>query len=94
MALRPLFRFAAGSGSLPVTCVLSSFTTEFIKWTLPSLNLDKSTVENRGVCQNPRTGRQSKFKNRKANSVDPDKMACYEPSHLDLPGLHRHLCCL
>ena len=50
---------------------------------IPSLNLDKSTVENRDV---------SKFKNRMTNSVDPDETACYEPSHLDLHCLHRHLC--
>ena len=26
-----------------------------------------------------------------ANSVDPDEMACYEPSHLDLHCLQRYL---
>ena len=32
-----------------------------------------------------------KKKNRMANSVVPDAMACYEPSHLDLLCLHRYL---
>ena len=33
----------------------------------------------------------SKIRNRMANSVDPDKMAHYKPSHLDLNCLHRYL---
>ena len=28
------------------------FTPEFLIWTLPSLNLDTSTVADRGLCQN------------------------------------------
>ena len=32
-----------------------------------------------------------KNQNRIANSVDPDEMARYEPSHLDLHCLHRYL---
>ena len=36
-------------------------------------------------------GFQSEIKNRTANSVDPDEMAHYEPSHLDLHCLHRYL---
>ena len=32
-----------------------------------------------------------KIINRLANSVDPDETAHYEPSHLDLHCLHRHL---
>ena len=51
------------------------FTLEFLKWTLPSLNLDTS----RGLSQN---------QIRVANSVDPDKMAHY---HLDLYCLHWYL---
>ena len=27
----------------------------------------------------------------KSETVDPDEMACYEPSHLDLQYLHRYL---
>ena len=41
-----------------------------------------SIVANRGVSQNY---------SRKANSVDPDEMAYYEPSHQDLHSLHRYL---
>ena len=36
-------------------------------------------------------GFQSSIKNRMANSVDPDEMACYEQSHLDLHCLHSYL---
>ena len=52
------------------------FTPEFLKWTLPSLNLDSSIVANRNKSKT--------FSNRIANSVDPDEMAHNEPSHLDL----------
>ena len=34
---------------------------------------------------------QSKINNRIANSVDPDEMAHYEPSHLDLHCLQKYL---
>ena len=53
----------------------------FLKWTLPSLNLDISTIANRDFCQN------SKIE--VANSVDPDEMALFdpEPSRQDL-----HVC--
>ena len=34
---------------------------------------------------------QSIIQNRMANDVDPDEMAHYEPSHLDLPCLHKYL---
>ena len=40
------------------------------------LNLDMFTDAKRGFSQ--------KVNNRKANSVDPDEMAHYEPSHQDL----------
>ena len=59
--------------------------SELLKWTLPSLNLDMSTVSNR--CFNVN------IKNRMANSVDPDETAHDEPSHLDLHCLHRYLFC-
>ena len=36
-------------------------------------------------------GCQSKIVNIMANSVDPDEMACYKPSHLDLHCLHKIL---
>ena len=36
-------------------------------------------------------GFQSKISNRMANSVDPDEMAHYKPSHLDLHCLQRYL---
>ena len=60
---------------------LNPFIPQFLKWTLPSLNLDMSTVAKKGF--------HSKIKkNRVANSVDPDETACYELSHLDLHCLH------
>ena len=34
---------------------------------------------------------QSKIKNKMANSVDPDEKAHYEPHHLDLHCLQRHV---
>ena len=52
------------------------FTPEFLKWSLPSLNLDKSIVENRSFS---------------LNSVDPDEMNSYEQSCLDLHPWQRHL---
>ena len=52
------------------------FIPEFLKWTLPFLNLVKSTDENKG---------QLKIKNRMANSVDP------EQSHLDLHCLCKYM---
>ena len=55
------------------------FNPEFLKWTLPSLNLDTSIVAN------------SKINNWITNDVDPDEMAHYEPSHLDLHCLQRYL---
>ena len=55
----------------------------FLKWTLPCLNFDIST--------NAKKRFYTKIKYRIANSVDPDETARYEPSHLDLHRLHRHL---
>ena len=37
-------------------------------------------------------GVEFKFKNRMANSVDPDETAHHEPSHLDLHSLHICIC--
>ena len=59
---------------------LNPFTHEFLTLTLLSLTLDTSIVANRGFSQ---------IHNRMANSVDPDKMTHYEPSHLDLHCLPR-----
>ena len=33
----------------------------------------------------------SKLKNKMGNSISPGETSCYEPSHLDLYCLHRHL---
>ena len=61
----------------------SLFIPAFMKWTLPSLNLDTSIVANRDITQN--------INNRTANSVDPDVTVHYEPSHLDLHCLQKYL---
>ena len=58
------------------------FIPEFLEWTPPFLNLDLTT--------NANTEFQSKIKNRMADSVDPDEIACNELSHLDLHCLHLH----
>ena len=46
---------------------LNSFTPEFLKWTLPSLNLDTSII----------VIRISVNTNKMANHVDPDETAHY-----------------
>ena len=53
------------------------------KWSLPSLNLDRVIVTNKGF--------QSKINNRMAKSADPDEMARHEASHLDLHCLQRYM---
>ena len=61
---------------------INPFIPKFLKWTLPSLNLDTFIVTNRGFSQ----------KSIMANSVDPDEMARNnEPSHLDQHCLQRCL---
>ena len=60
---------------------MNPFTPECLKWTLPSLNLDY-IVANKF---------QSIINNRMANSEDPDEMAHYEPSHLDLHCLQGYM---
>ena len=50
-----------------------------MKWTLPLLNLVMSMLQIEMSVKN---------QNRMANSVDPDEMAHYEPSHQDLHCLH------
>ena len=55
---------------------INLFVPNFLKWILPSLNLDMSTDAKKGF--------QSNFENRMANSVDPHETVHYEPAHLDL----------
>ena len=62
------------------TCI-SPFIPEFLKLTLPSLNLDMSFAVNRYFRLNS--------KHRLVNSIDPDETARYEPSHHDIFCLHR-----
>ena len=65
---------------------INDFTTEFLSWTLQSLN--NNGTHPLSLLQ---AGFQSKIKNRMANRVpvDPDETAHCEPSHLDLHFLHR-----
>ena len=56
------------------------FTSEFLNWTIPSLNMNTSIVANRVSV---------KISNRMANSVDPDEMAPCELSHRDLHFLQK-----
>ena len=64
----------------PRSIVLKSLLTypllSFLRWTFPSLYFDTSVIANRD--------RRKKIINSTANNVDPDEMAHYEPSHLDL----------
>ena len=66
--------------------MLNPLIPEFLKWTLPCLNLDTSTDANRGFYL--------KYNNIMANSVYPDETARDEPSHQDLHCLHRHIFCV
>ena len=63
---------------------VNPFTSEFLKWTIPSMNLDISIDANRGFSQKIK-------KNRMANSVAPDDAAAYDSSHLNIHCLHRYL---
>ena len=70
---------------IQISTTLNPFITEFLKWTLPSLNLDTSILANRGSVRN-------QLQNDKmANSEDPDETAHNEPSHQDLHCLQKHL---
>ena len=60
-----------------------TFSPMFLKWPIPALNLDMSTVTNGGTSQKPIK--------RMANSVDPSKMPRDEPSHVDLRCLQMYL---
>ena len=59
------------------------FTLEFLKWTLPSLNLYTHRLLHIGVSVI--------IHYQSGNSVDFNETALDEPSHLDLPGLQRSL---
>ena len=59
---------------------LNSFTPEFLKWTLLSLNLVISTFEKKDASQKSNAEWQT--------SVDPD-----QTPHLDLHCLHKYLFC-
>ena len=72
--------FSNVQGQIEIT---NSFTPMILKWTLPSLNLDTPIAANRGFSQI--------INKSVANSVDPDEMARFEPSHLDLHCLQKHL---
>ena len=63
--------------------IFNPFVPEFMKWIIPSLNLDTPTDANRNFSL--------KSKNRLANCVDPVETAPYKPSHLDLYCLHMYL---
>ena len=63
--------------------IIHHFISEFMQWTLPPLNLDTSIVANKDISQKSITNT--------ANSIDPSKTTHYEPSHLDLHCLHKHL---
>ena len=54
---------------------ISRFIPKFLKWTLPSLNLVRTIVLNRGHSQKSKQN---------GNNVDPDEKAHYAPSHQDL----------
>ena len=56
------------------------FIPKFLKWTLPSLNLNLSIDSNRGFSQ--------KAKQNSKQYIGPDETARDEPSHLDLYCLH------
>ena len=54
------------------------------------MNFEVSIIVDRNLSK--KNNKQTKKKkNRMENSVDPDEMAHYEPSHLDLHCLQRYL---
>ena len=61
---------------------INPFTPELLKWIVPSLYLGMSFIAN---------GVSVKNKNRMENGIDPDEIAHYESSHLDLHCLQRYL---
>ena len=56
---------------------MDRFIPEFLKWTLPSLNLGTSIIANRGL---------SKLNNSMTNREDPDETARYVSSGSSLLG--------
>ena len=62
--------------------IFNLFTLEFMKWTLPSLNLDTFIVTNTDFSHKSTTEWQT---------VDPDGTAHYKPFHLDLHCLQGYL---
>ena len=65
---------------LNILIISDPFTLEFLKQTIPLLNL--------GIIWK---GDSVKIINRMANNVDPDETACNEPSHPDQHCLHINL---
>ena len=65
---------------LKLSILFHTIIPEFLKWTLPFLNLDMSTAS--GKC---------KIKNRMTNSVDPNETVHYDLFQLGLQCLHRYL---
>ena len=62
------------------------FIPVFLKWTLPSLNLNTSISTNRGFSLKLKKKKKKKKKNRMANRIDHDEL-----THLDLHCLQRRL---
>ena len=56
-------------------------------WSIHSLNLDTS----RPLLQTGNYQSKMETRSRVANSVNPDEMAPYKPSHLDIHCLHRYM---
>ena len=73
-------------------CVcFNPFTPEFLKWTLPSLNVCISNIGVSDLSQKKKKKKKKKNETRMSNSVEPDEMAHDEPSHLDLDCLQRYM---
>ena len=64
---------------VPPSKYSDKLTLSSLKWTLLSLNLDRTIVPNRGLNN----------LNRRANSIVPDESAHYELSHQDLHCLQK-----
>ena len=73
--------------SPPLKCINTNFTEPFH---LRVSELD-SSISEFGLIHCCKQGFQSKIDSRMANSVDPDEIALYELSHLDLHCLQRRL---
>ena len=73
------------------TLVINHFIFEFLKWTLPSLNLNMSTDANRGFNLKSKKKKKKKKEKIMANSVGHNETVPRESSHLDLHCLHSYL---